>query len=57
MDKFKAQVRKMWEEAPLQTAALGVLAANVAVKILHEVVEAQKARTHSREVDRRRMKF
>lgn len=57
MDKFKAQVKKMWTEAPLQTAFIGVMVANVGVRILHEVVEAQKARTHSREVDRRRMKF
>ncbi len=57
MDKFKAQVKRMWEEAPLQTAMVGVLVANVGVKLLHELTETRKARTWSREVDRRRMKY
>lgn len=57
MDKFKAKVKQLWEEAPLQTIFVGVLVANVGVKVLHELTEARKANTWSREVDRRRMKY
>ncbi len=57
MDKFKAKLRQAWEEAPLQTALVGALVVQVGVKLLHELTEARKAHTWSREVDRRRMKY
>lgn len=49
--------KKAFNENPLFVIAVTTMAANVAVKALHEIVAAKNSRTYAKEIDRRTRKY
>lgn len=54
-DKLKEQIKKAWDQNPLQVIAVTGIAMGGAAKLLGAVTDARNARTWKKEVERRRM--
>lgn len=53
MTTWKDQLKKHWNENPLQVVAIGALAAGAAAKVLSAMSEAQGRRAYAKQVDYR----
>lgn len=53
MENFKRQLKKVWEENPLQTVAVGALALTAITKMLGTYSQMRRDRIWDREVTRR----
>jgi NAD/NADP transhydrogenase alpha subunit len=56
-DKIKDQVKKAWDNNPLQVIFVAGVAMGGAAKLLGAVTDARNSRTWKKEVDRRRQKL
>jgi len=55
VDKTKEQLKRAWDNNPLQVIAVAGIAAGGFAKLLGAITDARNARTWKKEVDRRRM--
>lgn len=55
MNKAWNQIKKAWEENPLQVIVIGALAATAAAKLLDASTAAKNSRAWEKEVNRRIM--
>ena len=53
MDKFKARLKKEWDENPLAVITVAALAATAAAKLLDAMSAAQGRRAYAKQVDYR----
>lgn len=53
MTTWKDQLKKQWNDNPLQVVAVGALAATAVAKILSAMSEAQGRRAYAKQVDYR----
>lgn len=55
LDNTKAQLKRAWEENPIQVILAAGVAMTASAKLLGAVTDARNARTWKKEVERRRM--